>query len=61
VREDVLPERPEVPRHLLLLRIERLEAALRLEMLERDVVEQRLLAQEHVIEACRTPSQHLPA
>lgn len=51
------PQGPEVPRDVLLRRIARLEAALRLEALERDVVEQRLLAQERVLRAvCSTPA-----
>ena len=51
------PQGPEVPRDVLLKRIARLEAALRLEALERDVVEQRLLAQERVLRAvCSTPA-----
>lgn len=45
----------EVSRAVLLRRIARLEAALRLEALERDVVEQRLLAQERVLRAVCTP------
>jgi hypothetical protein len=50
-----LSQLPEVPREVLLKRIARLEAALRLEALERDVVEQRLLAQERVLRAVCTP------
>ncbi|KPI87569.1 hypothetical protein ABL78_3366 [Leptomonas seymouri] len=49
------PQALEVPRELLLKRIARLEAALQLEALERDVVEQRLLAQERVLRAVCTP------
>ncbi|KPA75680.1 hypothetical protein ABB37_08241 [Leptomonas pyrrhocoris] len=56
-----MPPTPEVPREVLLRRIARLEAALRLEALERDVVEQRLLAQERVLRAVCTPAPPPPA
>lgn len=57
VRDGVADE-VEVPRRLLLARIARLEAALRLEMLEREIVEQRLVAQEEAIQKlCESLSQ----